>query len=114
MAQELVSQSGASMGALDETGDVGDHEGMRLVDSSNAQVRSQRRERIVSDLRTRGRNAGNERRLADVGEADQTHIGQQLQLQPQVALFARLSLLAKARSLVRRGGKAGIPSTTHA
>jgi hypothetical protein len=41
----------------------------------DAEVRHERREGIVGDLRPRRRDPGDQRRLADVGEADQRHVG---------------------------------------
>ena len=63
----------------------------------------QRGERIVGDLRPRGRHGGEEGRLAGVGQADQPGIGDQLQPQPDPALLARPALVGAARRAVGRG-----------
>ena len=52
------------------------------------EVRHQRGERVVGDLRPRGRDARDQRRLAGVREADQADVGQQLQVEAEVLLFA--------------------------
>ena len=63
----------------------------------------QRRERIVGDLRLRGADLGEERRLAGIGQSDETGIGDQLQAQPDPALFAGLTGIGVARRAV--GGR---------
>ena len=54
-----------------------------------AQVRLERRERIVRDLRPRRRDPRNQCGFAGVREAHQTDVRQKLQFQPQIALFTR-------------------------
>ncbi len=53
VAEEAVAEAGALVGALDQPGDVGDDQ-FAPVDAGDAEVRRQRRERIVGDLRLRG------------------------------------------------------------
>ncbi len=55
VAQELVPEARAFGRALDQAGDVGDHERAVHVHAHHAQVRMQRRERIVGDLGARRR-----------------------------------------------------------
>ena len=57
VAQELVAQARPGVGALDQAGDVGDHEGMQRIDPHHAEVGRQSGERIIGDLGTRGREA---------------------------------------------------------
>ena len=61
----------------------------RPVVRDDAEVRLQRRERIVGDLRLGRRDAREEGRLAGVGQADEADIGDQLQPQPDPRLLAR-------------------------
>ena len=63
----------------------------------DAEIRRQRRERVVGDLRAGRRDARDQRRLAGVREADQADVGEQLQLEPQVLVLARLSPAARRR-----------------
>ena len=77
----------------------------------DAEVRRQRRERVVGDLRPRRRDARDQRRLAGVREADQADVGEQLQLEPQVLVFAGLARLHLARRAV--GGRRE-PRVAHA
>ena len=67
-----------------------------------AQVRHQRRERIVGDLGAGGGDARDQRRLADVGEAEQPDVGEQLELEADVALLARRARLGLARRAIGR------------
>jgi hypothetical protein len=50
VAEEAVAEPGSLVGALDEAGNVGEHE-LALVDAHHPEPRMQRRERIVGDLR---------------------------------------------------------------
>ena len=56
VAQELVAEAGAFGRAFDQAGNVGDHEALLGRDAHHAEVRVQRGERIVGDLRPRGRD----------------------------------------------------------
>ena len=51
VAQELVAEPLALAGALDQPGDVGDDELGVLVEPDDAEVRLERGERVVGDLR---------------------------------------------------------------
>ena len=90
------------MRALDQSGHVGDHEAAVVAEADHAEIRRQRREGIVGDLRTRRRHARDERRLAGVREADEADVGEQLQLEPQILFLARLAGLHFARRPIRR------------
>ena len=88
MAEEAVADAGALGRALDQAGNVGEHELAALV-ADDAELRAERRERIVADL---GRGVGDrveEGRLAGVGKPDQADVGEQLQAQPHPHLLAR-------------------------
>ena len=69
-----------------------------LVDAHDAEIRMQRRERIVRDFRPRGRDRADEGRLAGVRHAEQADVGEHLELELELARFARLA----ARELARR------------
>ena len=106
--RNCVPKPAPSLRAFDQPGNIRHHEAellRRFAHHHDAEVRLQRGERIVGDLRPRRRDARDQRALAGVGISHQPNVGQQLQLQPQRALFAGKSLLMLARSLVRRGRK---------
>ena len=83
--------------ALDEPGDVGDDELGVVAEPHHAEVGLERGERVVGDLGLGRRDAGDQRALADVREADERDVGHQLQLEPQPALLAVLALLGERR-----------------
>ncbi len=90
--------------SLDQARDVGDDELGVVVDAHHTEVRLERRERIVGDLRLRCRDHADERRLADVREPDERDVGHQAEFEPQPALLTVLALLGEARcaTLVRQ------------
>ena len=89
------------MGAFDQARDIRQHQGRILVQAGNAQVGFEGGERVSADLGTRRRDRRQKGRFAGIGRTDDADIGDQLELQAQVALFARLALLRQARRLVR-------------
>jgi hypothetical protein len=103
VAEERVAQPGAAARTLDQPRDVRDRRATLVVfrEVHDAQVRLERRERIVGDLGTGGGERGEERRLAGVWQADEADVGDQPKLQPQPALLAGLALLGVFRRLVR-------------
>src|SRR5437868_6443811 len=80
----------------------------------DAEVGLEGREGIVGDLRTRGRDHGKERRLPGVGLADQTDIGDQLELHLDAAGDAFFAGLPFSRRLVGGSGKerVALPAAT--
>src|ERR1700737_2913996 len=89
--------------SFDEAGDVGDDERLVFIRAHDAQVRDQRRERIVRDLRLGRADGRNQRRLAGVWPADVSAVGDQLQLDGEFALFSSIPGLRKTRRLARGG-----------
>ena len=87
--------------SFDEAGDVGDDERLIVIRAHDAQVGDQRRERIVRNLRLGRADDRDQRRLAGVWQADDSDIGDQLQLDEKLALFARVARLGEARRLTR-------------
>src|SRR5207248_2372781 len=65
----------------------------------------ERGERIVGDLRLGRADDGDQRRLAGIRKTDQTDVGDQLQLDEQLALVAGVAVLREARRLARGGGE---------
>ncbi len=74
-----------------------------VAQTHDAEIRRQRRERVVGDLRLRRRNPRDQRALAGVRKTDQADIGEQLQPQPQRARFTSPPGLDAARRAV--GGR---------
>ncbi len=107
MAEKAVAEADALMGALDEAGNVGEDE-FAAVAGDDAELRVQRREGIIGDLRARRADRGQKRRFAGVGEANEPGVGDQLQAQPDGALLPLLAGIDAARSLVGRGLEMGV------
>ena len=97
VAQELQAQALAGVGAGDQAGDVGDGE-RRAAGLDDAEVRHQRRERVVGDLRPGGGQRGDEARLAGAREADERDVGDALELEHDVADVAGLAEQREARA----------------
>ena len=107
MAEEAVAEAGALMGALDQPGDVGQHE-FAIASAHDAELRGEGGEGIVGDLRLGPADGGQQGRFAGIGQADQPGIGDQLQPQPDPALLAGPAGAVLARRPVGRGLEMGI------
>ena len=108
MAKELDAETGSLMGALDQPGDVGEDQGSSAFELGHAEVGVEGGEGIRGDL---GPGTGERRQqggLAGVGETDQADVGDQLQLQVDPPLLARLPQLAEPWSLADGSGEAGV------
>ena len=102
MAQKVVAQTDALAGTLDQAGDVGADKAGTLTYRHDTQGGHQRGEVIVRDLglgRADGRDEG---RLTHIGEADQAHISNQLQLQRHLDVLAGHTGLGKLGDLAGR------------
>ena len=75
VSQELVTQARTFGSAFDQARNVGHHERLRRTRTHHTQVRVQRRERVIGNLRARVGDGGDQRRLAGVRHAEQAHIG---------------------------------------
>ncbi len=102
--QELQAQAAALAGAGDETGHVGDgvHGG---TGGHHTQVRDQRGERIVRDLRLGRAQHGDQRGLAGARIADEGHVRDGLQLQDDVLYVTGLAEQREAGRLAAGGGQ---------
>ncbi len=74
MAEEVVAQTDALAGTLDEAGDIGADKACALTHRHDAQRGHQRGEVVVRDLRLGRADGRDEGGLAHIGEADQAHI----------------------------------------
>ena len=103
--EELISESVAFMRAFDETGDVGDHERLIVVARNHAEIRDERREGIIRDLRFGRADDGDERRFAGVRETNDPNVSDQLELDEQLTLFPILARLREPWGLPRGSGE---------
>ena len=106
VTQEVVAQTGALSGTLDDAGDVGHDEGDAVVHEDHAQVGEEGGEVVVGDLGAGLGGHGQQGGLAHVGEANQTHVSQELQFQQDVPLLAGQTCLGELGGLTGGGGKA--------
>ena len=114
VAQELVAEAGAGVRAVDEAGNVDHHERLFVGDAHDAELRLERGERIVGDLRARRRNDREQRRFARVGNADDAAIGEQSQLETQRGTLSRLAVLGEVRRLTDAGREMLVAETAAA
>ena len=104
VAQEVQAEPLAAAGAGNQPGHVGHHV-LGFAGLHDAQVRGERRERVVRDLRP-GRGHGRDQRgLACVGEANQARVGHGLQFQDQGVLGARFAAQGESGGPAPRRGK---------
>src|SRR5579864_3240936 len=74
VAEEAVAEADALMSALDQAGNVGEHE-FAAADVDDAELRMQGGERVIGDLRLGGADRGEKRRFSGVRQADDAGIG---------------------------------------
>ena len=105
MAQEIMTQTNAFAGTLDQAGDVGADKACALAHRHNAQRGHKGGKVVVCDLGLCRADGGDEGGLAHVGEADQTHVRNQLQLQGHLKILAGHTGFCKLGNLAGGGGK---------
>src|SRR6516162_6438094 len=101
MTEKPRANSRTLAGTLDQTREVGQREFL-VVDSYDAELRLQGRERVVGDLGPGVRDRGKEGRLAGIRQADETDIGDQLQAQPDPGLMAGPAGIGAPRRAIGR------------
>ena len=94
-----MAQSVAGVGALDQTGDVDDHEG-HVANHGHPEIRGESSEGIIRYLRPGSTESREQAGLPGVRFTHEPDVAYGLELQVQPALFARLSLASRARSPV--------------
>src|SRR5213078_2661780 len=99
------------MRAFDQPRYIRDDKATIVTHTHNTEVGRERREWIIRDLRPRRRHARDKGRLAGVRITNQSDVREQLQLEAELLLFARLAGLYFARRTIRRSRKMRIPET---
>src|SRR4249919_1382737 len=107
VSQEAVTDARALGSALDQSRNVGNHELAPLV-ANDSELRAERREGIVADLRRGVADRVQEGRLACVRQAEEADVGEQFKAEPDPRLFTRLASLVLARRAVSRTLIAGV------
>ena len=113
VAEELEPEALAFAGAFDEPGDVGDCVA-HLTGLDDAEVRVQRRERIVGDLGPCRRDRGDQTRLARRRIAHERDVGHGLELEEDIAFPAGCAQQCEAGGLALRVRERGIAETADA
>ena len=108
VAEELIAQPHAVMGALYQAGNFHHHEVLSLR-RDHAQGRLHRGERVVRDLRLGSRTPGQKSGLPGVGLGQEPNIGQELQLKKKNHGFALFPTLGQPWLLIRRRSIMGVP-----
>src|SRR5689334_19547769 len=102
VAQELIAETMSFVRAFDESRNVGDDERFVVIRADHTEVRDERRERVIGDLRLRCADDRDERRLARVRKTDHADVGDELELDEELALLTLFTRLRESRSLTRR------------
>src|ERR1043165_2244095 len=76
VSQKTISQTRTRVRAFDQSRYIGNHESTKVTEIDYTEMRLERRERVVGNLRTRGRNSRDERRLTCIRKSHQTHVGE--------------------------------------
>src|SRR5262245_25147835 len=98
VTEEFVAEAFALARALDESRHVA-HDVRAVTGHDDAQVRHERREGIVTDLRTRSTDDGDQCRLAHTRVPDDADIGDELEIKLEPSLLARLAELREVGAL---------------
>jgi hypothetical protein len=108
VGQEGVTEPHAAGGALEQPGHVRHGELALTVELDRAEVRRERRERVVRDLRGGIRDAAQQRRLARIRETEQRGVADHLETQLEFGRFPVLPDLRGARRLSDGGREAPV------
>src|SRR4030081_413328 len=100
VSEELLAEARAVARTLDETGDVRDDE-LPIVEPCDSEVRDQSRERIVGDLWTRARERREERGLSRIRHSREPDVGQELELEVDLAALALPAIFRDPRRSAR-------------
>src|SRR5690242_11238840 len=88
VAEKLNAEAGAGVRAFNQAWDVGHNETAEVRQLHDAEIRFQRGEWVVGDLRSRGRYAGDQRAFAGIRESDEAGVCEEFEFEPQPLLFA--------------------------
>ena len=112
MAQKIVPQPCPLGSPGNQTRNIGKHRAIPTGPAHHAQVGNQGGEGVIGNFGARGRQHRNQGALTGVGQADDAHFSQQLQLQLEHPLFALLALGELLRRPVAVAEVVGIAEAT--
>ncbi len=102
MAEKSIPQPASLVCSFDQTRNVRNHKASIVPITDHPQVRDQRCERIVGDFGPGCGNHGDKCRLPCIGVADQTDVGQHLELKGNKEMLTREPFLKVLGGLVGR------------
>ncbi len=105
MAQKFMPQPDAFTCALDQPGDIRQHETVAKPALDHAQIWRKRRKMVIGDFRVGIRHHGKQCRFADIREPNQPYVRNQLQFENHVIFLCRTASFRIARGLSCRRGK---------
>src|SRR5258706_8874443 len=108
VTKELFAKAETAAGALDQARDVR-HDELAIVEARHAEIRSERRERVVRDLRTSTRKRGEERGFPGIRQTREPHVGEELELEVDLSAFALAAVLGDARRATGARRETGVP-----
>src|SRR5882724_2174064 len=108
MLEEPEAQALPHVRALDDTGNIRGDERPVVRERHHTEVRLERREGVIGDLRASGGNDGEQRALARVRLAQEPDVGDQFEHQLELSFLAVLARLPFARAAMRRSGEARV------
>jgi hypothetical protein len=114
MAEKVVPQAFASVGAFDKSGNVGDGKPVFFCRTNDTDGGMKSGEGVVGDLGFGGGKGGEEARLAGVGKSHQSDLGNRFQDEDEFPGFPGLALLRVAGGLPDRTGEAGVAAAAAA
>src|SRR6266404_6310610 len=108
MLEEPEAQPLPHVRALDDTGNIRGDERPVVRERHHTEVRLERREGVIGDLRASSGNDGEQRALARVRLAQEPDVGDQFEHQLELSFLAVLARLPFARAAMRRSGEARV------
>jgi hypothetical protein len=112
VGQELVAKAATFGGSFDKSWDIGKCDALTVWRECYTQIRGQRREGIVGNLRVCCRKFAEQCALARVRKADNANVAKDLQAQPDPTFLRGDTLFAVPRGTVDGCGKRRITSAT--
>ena len=109
--EEAIAKAVTLVSALDQAGDIGNHEAAIITETDDAQVRRERGEGVISNLGARRRDSRDQRRLSRVGKADEANVGEQLQFKAKELLFPGFPGLCAPGSAIGGADEARVPAS---
>src|SRR4030095_16673416 len=100
VSEETIAETVSFVSALDQPWNVGNDEAAVVAQADHTQVRRERGEWVVGNLRTCRRDARDECGLSRIGKSDEPDVGEQSQFEAEELLFPSLARLRASRCTI--------------